>query len=102
MAGSRVRFRNLVAVVQLCYCRHPVAQRSDLGYWPAAGLLESSGQSYLGLFGYYWAATPGENLSPGISQEECAYGYNFDNQHSQTSYLQYRHTVLSVRCVKVQ
>lgn len=74
----------------------------DLGYWPAAGLLESSGQSYLGLFGYYWAATPGENLSPGISQEECAYGYNFDNQHSQTSYLQYRHTVLSVRCVKVQ
>ena len=74
----------------------------DLGYWPAAGLLESSGQSYLGLFGYYWAATPGENLSPGISQEECAYGYNFDDQHSQTSYLQYRHTVLSVRCVKVQ
>lgn len=74
----------------------------DLGYWPAAGLLESSGQSYLGMFGYYWSATPGENLSPGISQEECAYGYNFDNQHSQTSYLQYRHTVLSVRCVKVQ
>ena len=57
---------------------------------------------YVGKFGYYWAATPGENLSPGISQEECAYGYNFDNQHSQTSYLQYRHTVLSVRCVKVQ
>lgn len=36
MAGSRVRFRNLVAVVQLCYCRHPVAQRSDLG---GSGLL---------------------------------------------------------------
>lgn len=74
----------------------------DLGYWPAAGLLESSGQSYLGMFGYYWAATPGESLSGGITKEGCAYGYNFDNQTSLTSYLQYRHTVLSVRCVKVQ
>lgn len=74
----------------------------DLGYWPAAGLLESSGQSYLGMFGYYWSATPGENLSGGVKQEGCAYGYNFDNQTSLTSYLQYRHTVLSVRCVKVQ
>lgn len=37
MAGSRVRFRNLVAVVQLCYCRHPWLNGviwEDLGYWP--------------------------------------------------------------------
>lgn len=74
----------------------------DLGYWPAAGLLETSGQSYLGMFGYYWAATPGEELSGGVPKEGCAYGYNFDNQTSLTSYLQYRHTVLSVRCVKEQ
>ena len=74
----------------------------DLGYWPAAGLLETSGQSYLGMFGYYWAATPGEDLSGGVPKEGCAYGYNFDNQTSLTSYLQYRHTVLSVRCVKEQ
>ena len=74
----------------------------DLGYWPAAGLLETGGQSYLGLFGYYWAATPGEDLAGGVTKEGCAYGYNFDNQTSLTSYLQYRHTVLSVRCVKVQ
>lgn len=74
----------------------------DLGYWPAAGLLETSGQSYLGMFGYYWAATPGEELSGGVPKEGCAYGYNFDSQTSLTSYLQYRHTVLSVRCVKEQ
>lgn len=74
----------------------------DLGYWPAAGLLESSGQSYLGMSGYYWAATPGESLSGGITKEGCAYGYNFDDRYSLPGYLQYRHTVLSVRCVKVQ
>lgn len=74
----------------------------DLGYWPAAGLLESGGQSYLGMFGYYWSATPGEDLSGGVKKEGCAYGYNFDNQMSLGSYLQYRQTVLSVRCEKIQ
>lgn len=75
---------------------------ADLGYWPAAGLLETGGQSYLGMFGYYWSATPGELLSGGVPKEGCAYGYNFDSQMSLVSYLQYRHTVLSVRCVKVR
>lgn len=75
---------------------------TDLGYWPAAGLLEAGGQSYLGLFGYYWSATPGEELGSAVPKEGCAYGYNFDSQMSLPGYLQYRHTVLSVRCVKVR
>ena len=74
----------------------------DMGYWPAAGVHETTGQSYIGMFGYYWSATPGEDLSGGVKKEGCAYGFNFDNTTSLPNYLQYRHTILSVRCVKVQ
>lgn len=75
----------------------------DLGYWPVCGLHESAGQSYNGVCGYYWSATPGEELTGSIKKEGCAYSYYLDAERSySTSHLLYRHSVLSLRCEKEQ